>query len=333
MHYQLLGDTGILLSDGYLPTVYSIDKGKSFSSIIGKGTPKQNLTEFLTEQNVTHILAEYGPAGVELLDVCRDLNISLTVHFHGYDAYRDDVLNSYGKRYGDLFDFAAAIIVVSEDMKHQIQSLGCPIDKIHLVYYGIDTDTFQPPKTTASSNTFLYCGRFVPKKNPEIVLKAFAEILADAPASQLTMIGNGELLDTSKMLVKDLGIESAVTFLGAINHSDVAREMKRHRILIQASGNTLDHDSEGTPLSVLEAMASGMIVIASEHGGIPDVIRNEHTGILVKNLSHELFSKEACRAVRDNALSEKISLEARAFVVKHHNWRDYLSAIEQIALR
>jgi glycosyltransferase involved in cell wall biosynthesis len=119
------------------------------------------------------VLAEYGPSGVEMMSICNQLNIPLVVHFHGYDAYRNDVLSTYGTYYKELFQKASAIIGVSKDMCSQLIKLGCPKPKINYLTCGIDTSIFQFLHETALENKFVFCGRFVAKKAPELVIQAF----------------------------------------------------------------------------------------------------------------------------------------------------------------
>ena len=87
-------------------------------------------------------MAEYGPIGVALLGACELVRIPLVVHFHGYDAYVDRVLEEHREGYRLLFDRAAAIIAVSQDMVHQLIRLGASADRVMHVSYGVDSTLF-----------------------------------------------------------------------------------------------------------------------------------------------------------------------------------------------
>ena len=105
--------------------------------------------------------------------ICQELNLPLVVHFHGYDAYRDDVMTSHGAKYPQLFEQATAVVVVSKAMESQLLSLGAPASMVHRIPYGIDTDFFHPPAKQVRKPIFLAVGRMVAKKAPLHTLQAF----------------------------------------------------------------------------------------------------------------------------------------------------------------
>jgi colanic acid/amylovoran biosynthesis glycosyltransferase len=120
-----------LLYGGYLPEFYGdglpISRRQStFKRLYTRLYSKEKnvlvngLKRYLLEYEIDVILAEYGPSGVELYPICRELNIPIIVHFHGYDAYRQDILNKYGKSYLEMFRNVKAIISVSRHMQNQL---------------------------------------------------------------------------------------------------------------------------------------------------------------------------------------------------------------------
>ncbi len=297
-HIKLLPAEIHFLFDGYLPSQYSIDKGLTLHSIFDFNKSKlfgllknktkdtsellnEAIENYLLKNKIEYILCEYGPSGVEIMKIANKLKIPLIVHFHGYDAYREDILSSYGKRYKELFSFASEIIAVSEHMKLQLSKLGCPENKLHKLCYGIDTTIFRLNETKTPSPTFIACGRFVEKKGPTLTIRAFEKVVAKEPNAKLVMIGDGELLQTCKDLAIALGINENVEFKGALSQEQIASEFRNALAFVQHSITTKTNDSEGTPLVILEAMSSGLAVISTLHGGIPDVVSNE-TGLLVK---------------------------------------------------
>ena len=94
------------------------------------------------------------------------------------------------------------------------------------------------------------------------------------------MIGEGPMLEQCKALAGNLGISHAIEFLGAQNHSVVESEMQNARCFVQHSVAP-SGDCEGTPVSILEAGATGLPVVSTRHAGIPDVVIEGQTGFLV----------------------------------------------------
>lgn len=241
----------------------------------------RQLASVMRQRRVAAVLAEYGPTGVAVMGACRCAHVPLIVHFHGYDAYRDDALSGCGRRYQAMFEAAAAIVAVSRDMQRQLVSLGAPEEKLHYNPYGVDTREFQGAHPALAGPTFLAVGRFVDKKGPLLTLFAFQRVLAVVPDARLIMIGDGYLLEAAKQVVAQLQIQAAVEFRGAVEHPEVRRTMQCTRAFVQHSVRAQDGDSEGTPVAILEASACGLPVVATRHAGIPDVVIDGQTGFLV----------------------------------------------------
>jgi colanic acid/amylovoran biosynthesis glycosyltransferase len=284
----------VLLYGNYLPDHYAqsrtlegfpIPKAK-WQLLRGRMTEAMqqefNLTAWLKQYKPQAILAHYGPSGVAMAGIAGELGLPLVVHFHGYDAYREDILGRYGAEYRVMFGAASALVVVSEDMRRQLLALGAPPEKLHLLHYGVDVAGFVPEPYPAGTPYYVFIGRFVAKKSPELLIQAFAEVAKVIPAARLTMAGDGELLERCKNLALELGLGDRVDFPGALARDAVADLYARAHALVLPSVRDALGDSEGTPLVVLEAGASGRPVVATRHGGIPDVIRSGENGLLVE---------------------------------------------------
>ncbi len=326
-HIRLLSNA-IIYSDGYFPTSVSTNRGETWNKLEFSDSPKSDLVQSWKDNNVKVVLAEYGPAGVELIKACQKANIPLVVHFHGFDAYRDDVLKSYKERYKELFQIASKIIIVSNDMKSQLLALGCPKEKLEQITYGVDAELFSPPYQNDKRNGFIACGRFVPKKSPLTTIRAFAKIVELHPNAKLTFIGDGELLEEAISLSKELKIEGNIDFKGVLSPAEVADEFKKHAIFVQHSVRTTQNDSEGTPLSLLEAAASGLAIVATNHGGISDVIVDGESGFLVEEGDVVEMTKRMLQVFEDDKLKKQLGSKARETVLKNYHLVGYISSLE-----
>jgi len=236
---------------------------------------------FMRRNKVDAVLAEFAPTATLVMDACKRLGIPLVAHFHGFDAYRRKTLEDFGARYHELFETAAAIVVVSRDMQIQVESLGAPKNKIRLNSCGVEPSIFNGADPLHSGPTFVAVGRFVDKKAPHLTLLAFKKTLQNVPDARLLMIGDGPLLEACHQITRSLSLSNSVELMGRRSHSDVATIMQNARAFVQHSIRTLDGDSEGTPVAVLEAAASGLPVIATRHAGIKEAVIHEETGLLV----------------------------------------------------
>jgi colanic acid/amylovoran biosynthesis glycosyltransferase len=267
--------------------------------------------QFFRRQRIDAVLAEFGPAGVAVMGACRQLNLPLVVHFHGYDMSVRQVLKQYAQGYSAMFKQAAGLIAVSRGMEEKLIEMGAPPERVHYNPCGVDCKLFHGARPSHSLPHVLTVGRFVEKKGPQFTLRAFADVVSVYPEARLRMIGDGPLLEECRKLAVSLGIEHAVTFLGSQPHEIVADEMRSARLFAQHSIEAASGAIEGTPVAILEAGASGLPVVSTYHGGISDVVVSNETGLLVKERDVAEMARQLLRLLRDPALAEELGQAAR----------------------
>lgn len=271
----------------------------------------KSVRRFLETNKVDAVLAEYGPAGVAVMDVCLAANIPFVVHFHGFDAYARETLDQYGSAYQRMFIKAGAVIAVSRDMEQQLLALGAPREKLFYNPCGVDISLFSGANPSSAPPVFVAVGRFVDKKAPHLSLLAFKQVLESCPEARLMMIGDGNLSEACKQLAKALRLSASVEFLGPRPHTEVAATMRQARAFIQHSLRTSYGDSEGTPVAVLEAGAAGLPVVATRHAGIQDVVIAGETGFLVDEGNVEGMAACMIQLAKDATLAAKLGSAAR----------------------
>ena len=152
-------------------------------------------------------------------------------------------------------------------------------------------------------------------------------MLAECPALpadvQLWMVGDGPLLPAAQDLVQAQGIEDRVRLLGLRSQVEVAGLMREVRAFVQHSRVAADGDSEGSPVAVMEAQLSGLPVIATRHAGIPEVVLDGESGLLVEEGDVAAMALAMVRLVRDPGLAERMGACGRqriqsGFTVSHH---------------
>jgi colanic acid/amylovoran biosynthesis glycosyltransferase len=210
-----------------------------------------------------------------------------------------------------LFQHAAAIVAASEAMRGKLISLGAPAEKVHCNPYGVDCGEFVGGEPAKAPVRFIAVGRFVPKKRPDLTLRAFALLRRQYPGAALTIIGDGPLLADCRVLTSELGIEGGVTFMGAQPATVVREEMRRARCFVQHSVEAPSGDSEGTPVSIIEAGATGLPVVSTRHAGIPGVVVDGETGFLVAEHDVEAMAQRMLDVARDPELAGRLGRAAR----------------------
>ncbi|QDT35766.1 glycosyltransferase [Stratiformator vulcanicus] len=239
------------------------------------------------------ILAEYGIMGAELVATAGpEWARRVVAYFHGYDSARNDILERYGRKYRRLFEEAAGIIAVSNDMRSRLEDLGSPPERTHMIPYSVDFERFQPRSEPCAQKRLIAVGRFTPKKSPGRTIRAFSKSLRSHPDATLRMIGDGPLLAECRALGKELGISDHLVFLGAQRHDVVAEEMRAARVFVQHSVVAPSGDREGTPVAALEAAASGLPIVSTRHEGLKEAIQDGVTGYLVDEGDIESMSNK-----------------------------------------
>lgn len=166
-----------------------------------------------------------------------------------------------------------AIIAVSRDaMQRAIEREGFPAARVHLVYNGIDTSPVAV-RSGPWGTRLVTVARLEPIKSLDVMLHAVARLRTAGHEATLTVIGDGTERPALEHLAQALGLATAVTFTGW--SSDVGRHLTEADLFVMSSR------SEGLSLTLLEAMAAGLPIVATAVGGNPEVIEHGRTGLLV----------------------------------------------------
>lgn len=239
----------------------------------------RRLMAFLREHDVFRVLAEFGPMGSLVAPTCARLGIPLTVFFRGFDASTALRNPRTVTGYRRLFRSVAHVAAVSQALADNLIGIGCPRDKIVINPSGVDVDRFAPG--APELGRVLAVGRLTEKKAPHLAIRAFAAVARDRPWARLDLIGDGPLRARCTAEIAAHGLEDRVTLHGALPHEAVRALMARAAVLVQHSITAPDGDMEGLPISICEAMATALPVVATRHSGIPEAVAEGETGLLV----------------------------------------------------
>jgi len=321
-YMPIYNSKGILLINNPLYKIFP-----PFIFLLLKDKNLKAIEKYLVENKIELVLCEYGPCGVEMMELCKKLDIPLFVYFHGYDVYRQNELKKYGRKYQELFKIARKIFVVSKDMQNRLMELGAPSDKLVYNPCGADTDLFSPCNPSKNTKVFFAAGRFENTKRPQNTIKAFASVVKKFPEAKLIMAGTGSLLSECKNLVSELKINDNVEFHGVLSHKEIAEQMKKSRAFVQHSVTTVNGDKEGTPVAIMEAAACALPVIATKHGGIPDVVIDGISGILVEENDIKSMAEAMMKMICEPETAMRMGKEGYERVKESFSQNDSLAKI------
>ena len=235
----------------------------------------------------------FGHIAVHLLPLIQAWPKSVVVSFHGADVMVDLDKPAYRAATQKMLEAVRMVLVRSESLGRALINLGCPEAKVRIQHTGIPVDEipFQPrvwPQNGAWK--FVQACRLIEKKGLRVSLRAFAKFAGRNPASTFTIAGEGPLRAELGQLAADLGMADKVFFPGFISQTQLRNLFYQSHVFLHPSEMGGDGNQEGIPNSMLEAMASGLPVFATEHGGIPEAIENGKSGILVKERDAEALA-------------------------------------------
>jgi glycosyltransferase involved in cell wall biosynthesis len=205
---------------------------------------------------------------------------------------------------------------------------------IHVIPFGVDLARFQVPSGEAalaagSSDrpvTFGFVKWLKPKYGPDVLIEAFAKIHAARPNTKLILAGKGEMQDQLQARVRELNLQNAVQILGRVDHDKVPALIRTFDVMVMPSV----YESETFGVAAIEASASGVPVVASRVGGVPEAVIHDKTGLLVPPRDVTALAA-ACIQLVDNPAQRKAMGQAGGrFVQRHYVWQDNGRAMAEI---
>jgi glycosyltransferase involved in cell wall biosynthesis len=211
------------------------------------------------------------------------------------------------------------IVVVSEQQREEIVErfkIG-GMDRVSVIPLGLELAELlaqtEPDRTLRQSLGWTekhvvvgYVGRLVPIKDLETLIAGFETFAEREPRARLLLVGDGDLRVALESRVRSLGLKGVGRFVGW--RQDLTRVYGAMDVVVLTSRN------EGTPVSVIEALAAGVPVVATAVGGVPDVIRHEETGILIPAGNPVALAGELERLTSDVNLRQRITMTGRSDV-------------------
>ena len=288
-------------------------QASSLSAIYRLGT----LNCIQKKYDVLH--AHFGPVGNSFRFVKELWRAPLVVSFHGYDA--SQVPKKDGREfYEKLFQELDIATVNSKFMEQKLRLLGCRSEKIRKMHYGIDLSQFdyQTREFTAGEPLrTLTIARLTEKKGVEYAIRAIAEVRQAYPRITYDIIGDGPLRPQLQRLIEQLGLGASVTLHGAKTGEFVRQMLSQAHIFILTSVTASDGDEEGTPVSLLEAQASGIPVLSTWHSGIPEIVRNGETGFLVPERDLKSLAERLSFLIGNPETCAELGRNGRQFIASN----------------
>jgi len=277
------------------------------------------LDSVLSRRHADLLHVYFGHTGVHLLPFVRNWPKPALVSFHGMDIMLRDEEPGYNNRLRELLERLPLVLARSESLAARLVELGCEATKIRINRTGVPMEGFPYFAHSLPAGggwRMIQASRFIEKKGLDTTLIAIADFRKKYPNAELVLAGEGPLENRLKEIAQRLGIAQAVCYPGFLGQHELAAAYRSAHLFLHPSQTTRSGDQEGVPNSMLEAMASGLPVVATQHGGIPEAVQSGRDGLLVPERDsralaaalleiadnpgiYQTFSRNAAESVRE----------------------------------
>jgi glycosyltransferase involved in cell wall biosynthesis len=257
---------------------------------------------------VAHLHAHFAhdPALIALL-VRRLTGLTYSVTAHARDLYQIPQ-RSLRVRAAD----ATSVLTCCEANKHYLNvELASGSGKVRVIHHGVDLHQFSPaPHRPAQRVQIVSVGRLVEKKGFPDLLEACASIAADRSFT-LTVYGDGPMRPELEQLRDDLGLREVVTFAGELDSTHIVAALRQADVFAITPFVTVDGDRDGVPNVVVEALASGLPVVATKVGGVGEAVTHRRNGLLAEPRDVAAIAANLKELIGDPDLRAELGAAAR----------------------
>lgn len=253
----------------------------------------QMLASLLERRGADLMHIYFGHTGVHLLPFIERWDKPCVVSFHGADVARKTDIRDYAQKLNSVFEAVPLVLARCQSLADRLVELGCPPERIRINRTGVPLQQFPYVRREAPVDgrwRLLQACRLIPKKGVATTLCAFAIFRKEFPNAELVIAGKGPLQAHLEELAEELGIAAKVQFRGFIPQDELRELYASSHLFVHPSETPPDQNQEGIPNSVLEAMATGLAVLGTNHGGIPEAVEHGRGGLLVEERDFEALA-------------------------------------------
>lgn len=279
------------------------------------------------------IHCHFGPNGI-LGTQLKEIGIGgkIITTFYGNDL--TSFLQKEGNEvYSNLLACGDLFLPICNYFRKKLLDLNCEQKRVIVHHLGANIECFpffSKKNLQEESLKMLTVSRLVEKKGHKYALKALAEIIKKHKRIKYIIAGEGPLRSQLKQLVNELRLTEYVEFVGAVNESEVKTLLLEAHFFVLPSVTSSNGEQEGTPTVLVEAQAVGLPVISTYHSGIPEVVIDGKSGLLVPAKDAEALSDRIKYLIEHPEIWAKMGLAGREFVEKYYDAKKLNKQLVQI---
>lgn len=287
---------------------------------------RRQLSKLLDLVRPDVILCHFGDIAMRLLPEARRRRVPLVAYFHGDFQFYDNRWYRWSLR--QCASHFSAIIVVTDAERRWMLEHGVDAERVHWIPCGAPTDLFRLRDSAAAGPTrFVMVSRLSVEKGCDLSIRAFAIVSKELYSCELHLYGDGPKRELLQELVAELGIKDRVIFHGYVDERRLAERLPGYDVFIQ---HTVGR--EGSPVSVVEAMACGLPVVATPAGDIGRQVVAGETGLLVEKGDVPAMAAAMLELVRSPELRRRLGKAGRERAVTMYDSSLLTRRLEQVLL-
>lgn len=291
----------------------------------------QMLSKLLERRGADLMHIYFGHTGVHLLPFIERWHKPCVVSFHGADVAQKKDIRDYGPKLRNLFEAVPLVLARSKSLAERLLTLGCPPERLRINRTGVPLHEFpfvrrDPPQD--GRWRFMQACRLIPKKGVATSLCAFAIFQKEFPNAELVIAGKGPLQSHLEELAEELGVSGKVHFRGFLSQAELLELYATSHFFLHPSETPPDQNQEGIPNSILEAMATGLAVLATRHGGIPEAVEDGRCGYLVEERDFEALAAVMKKIARSPLAFREMGALASESVAANFEQREQIRQLE-----
>jgi colanic acid/amylovoran biosynthesis glycosyltransferase len=303
----------------WLRSLNVLQHGKQAASL----TLLYNIIPVIDKEPYDIIHCQFGPLGLKAMSL-RNLGIlkgKLITSFRGYDI--SQYLRQHGDDvYNELFDTGDFFLTNCEYFKRRLLKLGCDEKKVIVHRSGLDCTrfVFSPRRPHPDGRIRIATtGRLMEKKGIEYGIRAVAKLAKVNQNIEYNIIGDGPLRQDLQQLIQSLNVSDVVKLLGWKHQQELIEILNNSHIFIAPSVTALNGNEDAPVNTLKEAMAMGLPVIATYHGGIPELVEDGISGFLVPERDADAISQKLSYLIEHPQVWPQMGLAGRGYIEQHYD--------------
>lgn len=271
----------------------------------------------MEKNNVKLIHTHFANMGGIARRLSKMLGLPYTLTAHAFDIYVNTDANELRK----VVDDAESVVTISEYNKNYLMNEIGVINRIDVIRCGIEPNKFDPQRKSKADGRLriLTVSRLVEKKGIEYLIKSIPTIIKEIPDLEFIIVGSGPLNNSLQQLVNHLNIDSYLKFKGDVSDSELFKYYNHADIFVLPCLIAENGDRDGIPVSMMEAMAMEIPLVSTNVSGIPELVKDGVSGIIVPPKDEEAISEALIKLLNNEDLRVQMGKVGRQIVLEKYN--------------